>query len=190
MRLSKIGYYADLVVYPILLFALTVSELRTADARSLVIWFLACLLGLVGYTFIEYIVHRFLLHSMKLASRAHEMHHSHPTAFIGTPTWLSALVFACGATPLLWIVGVNITEGAVAGLIIGYIWYLVVHDAVHRRRLGRESILYKAKMRHIAHHYSTQEGNFGVSTALWDRVFGTVLVSAGSRQTCTGPELN
>jgi sterol desaturase/sphingolipid hydroxylase (fatty acid hydroxylase superfamily) len=28
---------------------------------------------------------------------------------------------------------------------------------------------------HMRHHYSPKHGNFGVTTPLWDRVFGTVI---------------
>jgi sterol desaturase/sphingolipid hydroxylase (fatty acid hydroxylase superfamily) len=48
----------------------------------------------------------------------------------------------------------------------------VVHDAVHQWRLDHESFLYRAKLRHAAHHYGKQDGNFGVTTVFWDRVFG------------------
>ena len=61
------------------------------------------------------------------------------------------------------------------------VWYLVVHDAVHRWRLDHESFLYRTRLRQ-AHHYGKQEGNFGVTTAFWDRVFSTTVVGSRERR--------
>jgi sterol desaturase/sphingolipid hydroxylase (fatty acid hydroxylase superfamily) len=42
-----------------------------------------------------------------------------------------------------------------------------------------------ASRRHAQHHYSTQPGNFGVTTAFWDRIFGTVLTNSIERSART-----
>ena len=56
---------------------------------------------------------------------------------------------------------------------LGYVWYLVVHDAVHRRHLKHGSLLYRTKMHHALHHYAKVRGNYGVTSSFWDHTFGT-----------------
>jgi sterol desaturase/sphingolipid hydroxylase (fatty acid hydroxylase superfamily) len=183
MRLSKAGYYADLFIYPPVVLALIAVALRSPHSHFFARLLLSCLSGIVGWTFVEYAVHRFVLHSIKAAVEMNDLHHASPTAFIGTPTGLSLVCFGFGGfVPLLLAADLEIASGTVIGLMIGYVWYLVVHDAVHRWRLDQESFLYRAKLRHAAHHYGKQEGNFGVTTGFWDRVFGTTVIGTRERR--------
>ena len=47
------------------------------------------LTGLVGWSFIEYLLHRFVLHRMQPFKRWHAEHHDRSTALICTSTLLS-----------------------------------------------------------------------------------------------------
>ncbi len=177
MRLSKAACYADLFVYPPVVLALTAVGSRSPHSHFLAGLLLSCLSGIAGWTFVEYVMHRFILHSIRAVAEMHDLHHASPTAYIGIPTWLSLVCFGAGGfVPLWFIAGLEIASGAVTWLMIGYVWYIVVHNAVHRWRLDQESFLYRAKLRHAAHNYGKQDGNFGVTTAFWDRGFGTTVV--------------
>jgi sterol desaturase/sphingolipid hydroxylase (fatty acid hydroxylase superfamily) len=178
MYLSKWGYYADLVLYPILVLALILADFRSPHSHFLGVFMLCCVSGLAGWTFIEYATHRFVFHSIPAAAEMHELHHATPTAFVGTPSWLSLVAFALGGFIPLWAIGGwEIASGGVTGLMIGYVWYLVVHDAVHRWPVKRDAMLYNAKLRHAYHHHHAGqlEGNFGVTTGFWDRLLGTAI---------------
>lgn len=183
MRLSKVGYYADFLLYPPAVLALTAAGMWGSRSDYFLCLASSLLTGIGGWTLVEYVMHRFVFHRLEAAAEVHEMHHAAPSAYVGTPTWASFVGFALLAfLPLLWAGGVEFACGGTAGLMIGYLGYLIVHDAVHRWRIGSTSILYRAKLRHAAHHYGDREGNFGVTTDLWDRVFGTSLgVSRGMR---------
>src|SRR5580704_11455812 len=85
MRLSKVGYYADFVAYPAIILVLTTAELRPAEALAQLQWLIACVVGIAGWTLVEYIIHRFVFHRIPLAARLHDMHHSSPGALIGAP---------------------------------------------------------------------------------------------------------
>jgi sterol desaturase/sphingolipid hydroxylase (fatty acid hydroxylase superfamily) len=129
--------------------------------------------GVVAWTLVEYVMHRFLFHAVPYFAQLHDMHHERPTAFVGTPIWGSLAAFGVGAlVPLWWLAGFETAGTVTAGLMLGYVWYAVVHDAVHRWRLDRGSLLYGAKLRHMRHHFSGQD-SFGVTTGLWDRLLGT-----------------
>ena len=183
MRLSKLGYYADLVVYPIIVVALTAAGCRGPHSRFFVVFSLCCLMGFAGWTLVEYAVHRFVLHRVSSAARLHDVHHANPVALVGTPSWLSLAAFALVAFVPLWASGgLEIATGVVAGLMLGYMWYMVVHHAVHRWPLDRGSLLYRAKLRHaVHHHHRERDGNFGVTTGFWDRLFATAIERAPGR---------
>lgn len=176
MRLSKAGYYADFFVYPPMVIGLAGVALRAPNSVALAGWVISCLVGLGFWTLIEYIFHRFVLHRFPLVRDMHDMHHEHPSAFVGTPTWLSLPAIVVGAfLPLWWQINFVIASGITAGVTLGYLAYVGLHHAVHHWRITRSSFLYPLKMRHAQHHYTGLEGNFGVTTSFWDRLFGTAI---------------
>jgi sterol desaturase/sphingolipid hydroxylase (fatty acid hydroxylase superfamily) len=173
MRLSKAGYYADYVVYPVLLVPLAAVAVVERDPGARIIWGAVFCCGVIVFTLLEYLTHRLLLHRVPPFSDMHDVHHRHPTADIGIPVWMSA---AAGGTVFaaLWLgPGLNIASGITAGLVVGYLWFGVLHHAVHRWRARDGSYLHRAKRRHSRHHNETRPCNFGVTTPYWDRVFGT-----------------
>ena len=66
--------------------------------------------------------------------------------------------------------------GLSVGMLTGYTVYLLVHHAIHIRAPTPGTYLYRARLHHAVHHYRDDEGNFGVTTSFWDRVFGTRIV--------------
>jgi sterol desaturase/sphingolipid hydroxylase (fatty acid hydroxylase superfamily) len=172
VRLSKAGYYADFVFYPLVLLLLGGMTLENETVSQMLIWAGLCVLGLALWTLIEYFLHRIILHQVWPFRELHALHHTTPTAMIGTPTWLTA-VLICGIVlvPLWWSAGFNLASGLTSGLILGYLWYTLVHHAVHHWRTRPGSYLHQAKRRHAVHHHSRYPCNFGVTTAFWDRIF-------------------
>ena len=174
MRLSKANYYADIVIYPMIVTALAVAEFSSISAAVPYHWLATCGVGLMSWTLIEYIIHRFVFHVVPPALQMHLDHHAEPGATIGTPIWLSAAAFALGGFLPIWSYsGFETASGGLAGLLLGYIWYVVVHHAVHHWRIEPTSWLYTAKLRHTTHHYRSDDCNFGVTTGFWDWMFGT-----------------
>jgi sterol desaturase/sphingolipid hydroxylase (fatty acid hydroxylase superfamily) len=183
MRLSKAGYYADFVVYPLLLLPLGGVLFWSGTRRQEMLWAAACVAGAAGFSLIEYLMHRFVLHRVAPFRGLHEMHHDSPTALVGTPTWLSAALIGGGVLlPLWWQAGPEIASGLSFGLIVGYLWYVSLHHAVHRWPARAGSYLHRAKRRHALHHHARLPCNFGVTTGCWDRLFGSAhALAAGSR---------
>jgi len=181
MEQSKAGYYADFILYPLLITGLSVFEAGSFH-KFPDLWLCSLALGLLMWMIVEYGAHRFILHSVEAFSRLHERHHATPSAYVGTPIWISLLCFALGGfTPALILFGWDVASGVTTGLTLGYVWYLVVHDAVHRRHLKHGSLLYRAKMHHALHHYAKVRGNYGVSSPFWDYIFGTYIAPAPRR---------
>lgn len=179
MHLSKWSYYADFVVYSVLIAAVGLLSLWHATPRAAGRWLEVLILGLLAWTALEYTLHRWLLHRVPPFRELHARHHEHPAALIGTPTWVSVPLFF-GLWMGLAREASAITAGAVvAGLMTGYLIYVLIHDAVHHRRARPGSWLHALKLRHAQHHRPGAECNFGVSTGVWDLVFGTVADGAG-----------
>lgn len=174
MRLSKAGYYADFFIYPLLLLPLGTALLCDSTPQQKIVWALACLLGIVGFTLLEYVMHRMVLHHVRPFRSMHELHHANPTAMIGTPTWLSAALIGGGVlAPLWWQAGWNVSSGVTFGLVLGYLWYVLVHHAIHRWPSSDGSYLHRVKRRHIQHHHARYPCNFGVTSNYWDRFFNS-----------------
>jgi sterol desaturase/sphingolipid hydroxylase (fatty acid hydroxylase superfamily) len=177
MRLHKFSYYADFAVYAALLCTMTFAAALVDDWQDRGKWLIGLFAGAAIWTLLEYLLHRFVLHRLPWLSGMHAVHHASPRAFVGTPTWLSLTVLFCAIfLPAWWGFSINVASGVLAGVMAGFLWYGILHHVIHHRRprilASRSSA---AAQRHLRHHCRDQCGNFGVTTELWDYVFGTIL---------------
>jgi sterol desaturase/sphingolipid hydroxylase (fatty acid hydroxylase superfamily) len=177
MQMSKVGYYGDFVLYALLVVCLAARAVHSGSWQVMAPWLLAALAGAFGWTLLEYAMHRFALHGLPILSEMHAGHHVAPRALIGTPSIVTMTVLMVVVFLPLWrYCSYNLAAGVTAGLALGYFWYGIAHHVVHHRRprwlAGR---LVRSVHHHLRHHYSDQGGNFGVTSPLWDIVFGTVL---------------
>lgn len=137
-------------------------------------WFL---LGVAIWSLAEYVLHRFVFHfdqSPKLHFFLHGIHHEYPNDH-------TRLVMPPGASGvmavLFWflfraVTGYEVALPAFAGFVAGYVWYDTTHYWAH---IARPTTRWGRLLRrhHMQHHYATPHIRFGVSTPLWDVVFGT-----------------
>ena len=173
MHQSRLIYFADFIVYPIVVVTLLLTSITTAT--SLFAWFFTCLAGLAAWALVEYLIHCFVFHLVPMFLRMHSDHHANPSALIGAPFWLSLIPFGVGVfAPIWWQVGLSFAASFTAGLTGGYLCYMFVHHAVHHWTIDETSWLYAAWRRHLLHNYRLQEQNFGVTTGFLDRIFGMV----------------
>jgi sterol desaturase/sphingolipid hydroxylase (fatty acid hydroxylase superfamily) len=139
------------------------------------------LAGLFVWTLTEYLLHRFVFHyqpgsgwGQKLHFMMHGVHHDYPgdSKRLVMPPSVSiplATLFY-GLFLLIW--GPVYVAPFFAGFIFGYICYDEIHYATHHAPM-KWAILLKLKHHHIRHHYHDPERGYGVSSPLWDYVFGT-----------------
>lgn len=128
--------------------------------------------GLVSWTAIEYLLHRFVLHGLAPFKRWHEEHHQRPRALICAPTILSAsLILVLVFLPLLAVGSVWEACAVTLGVLTGYLLYAITHHATHH--WPAQSAWLKGRKRwHALHHHDAGGlGRFGVTSALWDHVF-------------------
>jgi sterol desaturase/sphingolipid hydroxylase (fatty acid hydroxylase superfamily) len=181
MRISRASYYGDFIVFPAIAAALAVTALATAPPPHWATWVGLTAFGVMTWTFMEYILHRFVLHHVPYIKDMHEAHHDDQTALIGTPTWVSlTIMLTVILVPLWYVAGYFFASALSAGLIIGYLWYVTVHHAVHHWKIkAHNTYLYHEKRRHAQHHYTDETCNFGVTSGFWDVIFGTTLAARG-----------
>jgi sterol desaturase/sphingolipid hydroxylase (fatty acid hydroxylase superfamily) len=170
---GKIGYYADFIIYAAILLALVLRALRGSRSDQL-IWLGAAIVAAGSWTLVEYLLHRFVFHRIPLIADLHHAHHAAPRAYVGTPTWVSFLILS-GLFLAIWrLLMLNIAFGAITGLITGWLWYGLVHHVIHYRRPRRLAVALRGSShRHLLHHSLYGSGNYGVTTPVWDYVFGT-----------------
>jgi sterol desaturase/sphingolipid hydroxylase (fatty acid hydroxylase superfamily) len=185
MRMSKIGYFAEFLLFPVFFVVLTALAFRGSHPR-ISVWLAAVLLGALFWTPIEYLLHRFVFHHIPIVAEMHERHHRDPTALIGTPAWATLSIGVVAALLPLWrVLGFGLAAAVAIGLFSGYLWYVLVHYAIHHWPARRDTYLYRAKLRHTWHHRS-HDANFGVTNDLWDRIFATLSTCRSARPGARG----
>lgn len=136
--------------------------------------------GFALWTLGEYVLHRFAMHHLHgkgIMSREHLEHHVRSSwSFSVTHllSWAGMLLVGFGVwMPLTWLVAGPVAGVSVAvGWAAGYFFYEYQHAVAHLRapsgRYGRW-----LRRHHFHHHFGHPMSNHGVSTLVWDRVFGT-----------------
>ncbi|MCB1488495.1 MAG: sterol desaturase family protein [Bauldia sp.] len=181
MRLGKVGYYSDFVVYPVAIAGMASFALWRTWPDHYGTTLAAFVVGVAIWTLVEYVMHRYVLHHLPGVREMHEAHHREQAALIGTPIWLSLiLIFGLVYVPLYLAVPA-VAGGLTAGFMLGYLWYVSVHHLIHHGGLGRSALAMRLKRRHMLHHHFNDEGNYGVTSGFWDKVFGTDIQVRGSR---------
>lgn len=137
---------------------------------------LGLFVGVIGWTFLEYTLHRFAFHDKVLGAkvaRDHLKHHAKVDWFapLSTKVALAVLIL----TPIVGVV--SLAGGPFAGALpVGIVGGWVVYEVIHRRihvaaPLGAYGRW--ARRHHLAHHFGHATKNHGVSSPIWDIVFGT-----------------
>lgn len=166
-----------------------VAEILAGSARSGSMLYIpaAFLLGILLWTLTEYLMHRFVFHYVpknptqeKIFFLFHGVHHAQPqckTRLVMPPVVsipLGVIVF--GLVSL--IIGAlfnapNWVNPVLSGMTVGYLTYDLTHYATHHFPM-RSGVLKYLKRYHMQHHYKTPDQRYGVSSPLWDLVFGTM----------------
>jgi len=148
---------------------------------AIVIQLALFLIGLLAFTFVEYLVHRYVFHMQadtdkkrELQYTIHGVHHEYPKDKdrLAMPPVASALISLGLFFGLRALIG-DYVYGLLAGFIIGYTLYLGVHYMVHAYQPPK-NFLKLFWVHHGIHHYKEPEAAFGVSSPLWDVILGTM----------------
>jgi sterol desaturase/sphingolipid hydroxylase (fatty acid hydroxylase superfamily) len=140
---------------------------------TIVIFFI---LGLIVWSFVEYALHRWQLHSIYIPvfGPRHARHHARLDLKLGTPTHQPITTISWLSINYLCLVLMGTERGLAfsAGWWIGYIVFELVHWNLHfwpaRTAFGR----WLRKV-HNYHHDARPDSNFGTTSPLWDYLLGT-----------------
>jgi sterol desaturase/sphingolipid hydroxylase (fatty acid hydroxylase superfamily) len=164
---------------PVIVFLLYASVTRLEFTFSYII--LVFCSGILAWTLFEYLMHRFAFHYVAHSPRAkrivyimHANHHEYPRdkerLFMPpAPSFILAsvifsLFYACMGQHVFMFF---------PGFLLGYLMYGTMHFAIHAWNPPFKWMKPLWRNHHL-HHYKQQERGFGVSTTMWDRVFGTM----------------
>jgi sterol desaturase/sphingolipid hydroxylase (fatty acid hydroxylase superfamily) len=137
--------------------------------------------ALLVWSLTEYVLHRMIFHfkpegelQERLQFIIHGLHHADPvdpTRLVMPPIvsiFLAFMLFPLFRSAL----GPVYVDPFFAFFVVGYLCYDYIHYSVHhftpRTRVGKF-----LKQSHMIHHYVNHELRWGVSSPLWDWVFGT-----------------
>jgi sterol desaturase/sphingolipid hydroxylase (fatty acid hydroxylase superfamily) len=159
--------------------------------------------GALFWSLLEYVIHRFVFHPpqwVEEETRAvtgslepgaavmpalptwrhkfyflvHGVHHDYPndSRRLVMPPSVSIPLAVVFYALFTWAIG-PLTPAAFAGLVGGYLVYDTTHYLTHHSA-GKTALGRYQKKRHFRHHYYDSTRNFGVSSPLWDVIWGTM----------------
>jgi sterol desaturase/sphingolipid hydroxylase (fatty acid hydroxylase superfamily) len=181
--MSRIAWkrFVPFAVYTAAATALVVAA-STTESRSWASIALLVAAGVLAWSAIEYVLHRFAFHFDARSERgkrfvydSHLVHHDHPKdlddifASLSTSGPLAAgyllvslaVTWSLGATAYLFV-----------GLLVGYFTYEWMHYQAHHRS-PRTRLFRYLKKYHMLHHHGATDMRFGVTSPVFDLVFGT-----------------
>lgn len=139
-------------------------------------------LGVALWTLTEYVMHRWVFHyhprsavGQRIHFLAHGVHHSYPrdsTRLVMPPAVSIPLATLFGLA--FHVVAGGFAPAAFAGFLVGYVVYDTIHYATHHWPM-KGPVGKFLKEYHLRHHYIDEDRAYGVSSPLWDHVFGTVI---------------
>ena len=179
-RLSKISPVTVLAVYlPMIVAAIWKSFAIGIPVSTFVALFLS---GFAFWTLFEYIFHRYVFHftprgdfQKRVSFLFHGVHHQYPNdkKRLVMPITLS-LAVAVLLLSLTWLLFGTWTWAYSAGFSTGYLAYDMTHYSIHYFKPPNIQWLKRVWKSHIDHHYRDSTKGYGVSSAFWGRVFGTL----------------
>lgn len=134
--------------------------------------------GVLTWSFLEYVIHRWGGHDRRYRRTPfgieHIRHHVEGNYF--SPSWKKVLVAALAGAiligPAIAVAGVVYGAVYVAGLVVCYSSYELLHRREHTHP-GIGPYGRWARRHHFHHHFVDGRRNHGVTSPLWDFVFGT-----------------
>ena len=193
-RKGRRRFYPTTAVYGIATTVAIAYGLRSNPAAAATSW----LLGVALWTWMEYLVHRFILHGVfpdgprvkhvlhKLFDHLHVEHHERPwdgNHINGTMKDTAPFLVLPAALGLL--LPPHTLLAFLAGLVQAYVVEEWVHHSVHFYHFKNPYFRY-IKRHHLYHHSPRgSETGFGLTSGVWDVVHGT-RIPAGVRAALHG----
>lgn len=143
------------------------------------------IIGLIFFMFSEYVTHRFFFHIkapknklfLKFMKRIHYDHHTYPDdlKLLFLPIWYSipnlgtlCIIYFLISKDLIQTIAFG------SGLVLMLLVYEWKHYVAHRPIKPITKVGRQIKKLHILHHFKNENFWYGVSTPIFDGIFGTL----------------
>ncbi|WDF67972.1 sterol desaturase family protein [Sphingobacterium oryzagri] len=186
--LTKIHYSVPLIFWiPVIGYLIYKSYvIGDLSVGNVVLYF--CF-GLAFWTLAEYALHRWVFHfhprsawGQRIHFIFHGVHHDYPKDRLRLVMPLSASIPM--AAFIYFIFHFFFEEFTLAsffaGFLFGYLIYDECHYAMHHANF-KSGLFKRIKDHHMLHHYADPERGFGVSSAIWDVIFGSGFSKKGKK---------
>jgi len=136
------------------------------------------MLGLLAWTGVEYVMHRFVFHfhptsefGKKMHFIFHGIHHDYPCDRLRLVLPPSVSIPLATAFFFLWrsFIPAPGLYAFFSAFILGYLTYDMFHYAIHHLNV-KGKLWDQLKTHHLKHHYVDPDKGFGVSSPLWDHL--------------------
>lgn len=138
--------------------------------------------GFITWTFMEYVVHRFLYHTetnsdgfLNFQHKGHGFHHQHPKdpERLAMPP-IPGIIISSLFFVLFYLIMKTAAFAFFPGFMLGYLCYITMHYYQHRVKSPRYKPWQRLWVHHKVHHYSNPYSAYGVSARFWDWLFNTM----------------
>lgn len=139
------------------------------------------IVGIIIWSFTEYMLHRFVFHfhpksefGHRLHFIFHGVHHDYPSDSrrLVMPPSVSIPLAALFYFLFAMLFGDLYVSPFFIGFLTGYLIYDMTHYAIHHFNMHSKFWL-AIKNHHMKHHYQDALKGFGVSSPVWDEIMGT-----------------
>ena len=176
--------FSSFWIYPLLAVLLLFVASRAEQKSGLddLVWLMP--VGILIWTLLEYGLHRFVFHIRlpvrnpylrEIVNASHLEHHASPrdrNKVLVRP--LYGLIVSATVYALLFVAFRDAfsAAGVLVGIWSGFLYYEAVHYRVHFSS-ANSGIIALQRRGHFYHHFTNNKRCFGVTSPLWDYVFGT-----------------
>lgn len=146
------------------------------NQQSVTVTMLFIFLGAFTWTLVEYLIHRFLFHikASRFQYLIHGVHHEFPRdkerLMMPPMPGLMIVVFFFGCWYLVFQDGVY---AFMSGFVFCYVVYTFIHYIIHAWKPVK-GFKFLWTHHHKHHNPAFEDTSYGVSSPLWDYVFGTM----------------
>jgi sterol desaturase/sphingolipid hydroxylase (fatty acid hydroxylase superfamily) len=167
------------IYLPLISYCLYLAEIRFHYSIGFILLIFCG--GILFWSFFEYISHRFIFHwntdlnwGKKFIYTFHGNHHQFPRdrQRLFMPP-VPSLIIASLIFGLMYFISGTKTLIFFPGFVLGYLFYGSMHYAIHSWNPPFKWMNPLWRNHHL-HHYKNENLGFGVSSTLWDHVFGTM----------------
>ncbi len=143
---------------------------------------IALILGIISWSLLEYVIHRWIYHQHYknrgikwFIDSFHIHHHQHLDDYeVLNAGFLLVypIFFLFGFIAFLFTQSIVLAAAFCLGMILYYFFYENIHYFIHYKTY-QSGYMRFIQQYHLFHHHAKWNKNYGNTTSIWDRIFGT-----------------